>query len=450
MNSQTKCNNKEIRIANKKCMISFDMEEQSSDGGWLFISKIDEKLKITKTLSELMDEKRDERYVKHDQRTLFLQRLYGIIQGYEDCNDHDELRNDPLLKLIAGKEDNDTLASQPTLCRFENDYYNDEKSARIKRIEEYLIEHYVSSLTRENRSSITLDIDTTDAQTYGAQQLTFFHGYYGTYMYYPILVYDYPSGGLAGAMLRPGNANGYEGSVELIERIIRKLKARFPRCRIKVRGDCAFGVPAMMDKLEELDRTVGKVWYELGLKGNSVLNKKSEKALNRTISIYKDQTHSNDTVRRYHSTKYRAQSWPKARRVIYKTEAGANGNQVRYVVVNYRKGPGETYQSYCQRGQMENWVGDFKNSLHGDRMSCSYWFANQFRFLLYCFAYVLMHELRILLFGTKYHVMRLWNICLKLLKVSISIKRTARCIRLRISRSFPYQAVWDKLLEQLA
>lgn len=450
MNSETKCNNKEVRIANKKCMISYDMEEQSSDGGLILISRIDEKLGITKRLAELVEDKRDKRYIKHDQRTLFLQRIYGIIQGYEDCNDHEELRKDPLFRLVSGHEGDQPLASQSTLCRFENGIYNEEKSARIYELEEYLMDRYVSSLTRKNRLSITLDMDTTDARTYGNQQLTFFHGYYDHYIYYPLFVYDYPSGRLAGAMLRPGNAGGYEDGPELIERLIRKIKTRLPRCRIKVRGDSAFGVPAMMDKLEALDRTVGNIWYELGLKGNKNLERLSCDHLTRAIALWSDKKDNTGTFQRYHSGKYRAASWQKERRVVFKTEVNDIGYQVRYVVVNYRKGPKETYQSYCQRGQMENWIGDFKNSIHGDRMSCSDWFANQFRFLLYCFAYVLLHELRISLFGTKYHVMRLWNMCLKLLKVAVSIKRTARGIRLRISRSFPYQAVWDSLLDQLA
>lgn len=451
MSPITKCNHKDLKLANKKVRLSFDMEDHSSDGGLIPIAKLDEKLGITETLSQVVRDYRHPLYIKHVQQTLFQQRIYGMIQGYEDCNDHAQLREDALFQLVCGKHIGEHLASQSTLCRFENEFHNKygQKNERIYYLEEFIMDLFVKSLTRKDRFSLTLDIDTTDSETFGNQQLTLFRKYYFEYMYFPILIFHHPTGRLAAGQLRPGNAGGYEDGAEFLERLIQKIKARFPHCSILVRGDSAFGVPEIMDKLEELDRKFGKVSYELGLTGNENLEELSISQFENTLVKWRQQEDTSIPLKQYYSTRYAAGTWEAKRRVVFKVEVSASKKQVRYVVTNRRRSPKETYTSYCQRSQMENWIGDFKTSLKGDRMSCTDWFANQFRFQLFSFAYVLFNELRLMLNDTKYGVMRLWNLCSKLLKVSVSIKVTHRFIRLRLPRSFPYYDVWSRLLLQL-
>ena len=442
MISNTKCNKKELKISDKKCIVSFDGEEQSSDGGFILISKIDQKLGITKRLSCLIKDKRNPSYIKHNLETLIQQRIYGICQGYEDCNDHDLLRHDKLLQLVLGQED--SLASQPTLCRFENE----SDSETVYNLEEYLMDNFVTSLSKKDRN-IVLDIDPTDDQTYGAQQLTFFRGYYNKYMYYPLLVYHYPTGRLAAAMLRPGNAGGSEDSSDLLTRLIKKIKKRFPNSRIIVRGDCAFGHSEILDTLENLNRELGKISYTLGISSNNVLKERSQRKFDSTLIKWELESSTEKSLIKYGSMKYKAKSWSCQRRVIYKVEISSKKKSRRFIVTNMRKAPSKSYEEYRKRGQCENWINDFKNGVDGDRLSCTDWFTNQFRFFMHSFSYVIMNEFRLLNKNTEYSVMRLWNLRLKLLKVSVLIKKTTRAIRLRLPISFPFQKRWLELLTEL-
>ncbi|MCP4178031.1 MAG: transposase [bacterium] len=250
-------------------------------------------------------------------------------------------------------------------------------------------------------------------------------------------------------MLRPGNAGGSEDSSDLLTRLIKKIKKRFPKSRVIVRGDCAFGHSEILDTLENLNREMGKISYTLGITGNSVLKKRSQSKFDSTLKKWEIEGSAEKKLIKYGSTRYKAESWSCQRRVIYKVEISSKKKSRRFVVTNMRKAPRKSYEEYRKRGQCENWINDFKNGVDGDRLSCTDWFTNQFRFFMHSFSYVIMNEFRLLNKNTEYGVMRLWNIRAKLLKVSVSIKKTARAIRLRLPISFPFQKRWLELLTEL-
>lgn len=444
---QTECYTKELEVSRKKCRVNFDKEEQSTEGGLIFIAKLEEKQNLAKRLSEMIKDWRNPVMITHKIEEMLKQRIFGIIQGYEDCNDHEFLRKDPLMLLVSGRETNEPLASQPTLTRLEN--HMDEET--ISRMGDFLIEDFVKSLPVKTRT-VKLDIDGTSEETYGQQEFSFYNGHYKCTMFYPLIVHHYPTGRIAGAIMRDGAVNAFYEGAQLLERIIRKIKNRFRRCTIIVRADAGFGVPEIMDKLEDLDKKLGKINYILGIPGNSVLQKLAEPAMNRTEAKWEDRKRLLENYKEYHSAYYKADDWKSKRRIIYKTEMGflGIGRSLRFTVTNIRKSPGITYKDYCLRGQSENWIGDFKSGIKGDRLSCHNLYANQFRFMLHSFAYNLMNELRLSFAGTSNKVMRLFNFRLKLLKISVWIKKTARVIHLHLPKNYPYKRRWMELLTLLA
>jgi hypothetical protein len=444
MTPETKCNKKVWKVSNKKCSISFDEVDQSTEAGLLLISRLEEKRGLIKHLSKLIEDERDDRYITHELETLLKQRIFGLIQGYEDCNDHNELRKDSLMMLVHGKKNKDYLASQPTLTRLENNI--DEGS--LYRIEDNLIEDYVQRLSKDTKD-ITLDIDGTCEETYGQQVFSFFNGYYDCKMYYPLLVHDYPSGQIIGGKLRKGNSNAWKEGPELLEKIIRRIKGRFKDCKIKVRGDAGFGVPAALDKLESLDKEFGNIYYLLGIKSNAVLQKLTSQQYFETVIEWNALGKPKEHLKRYHGLWYKAESWALPRWIVHKTEMGLEGPNQRFIVTNLIGMPEELYKDYGMRGQSENWIGDLKNGMCGDRLSCHRWEANYFRFLLSCYAYNLMNEIRLQAESTQYGVMRLEKMRTKLFKIAVWIKKTARYIHLKLPKNYPHKQIWMSLLTQL-
>lgn len=441
---QTECYEKEMEVSSKKCRISFDKDDQSTEGGLILIAKLEERQGLIKRIAGLIEDWRNKILITHAIEEMLRQRIFGIIQGYEDCNDHGILRKDPLMLLVNGRKMDEPLASQPTLTRLENQI----NSTTLRKIEDLLIDDFVNNLPRKTRT-VRLDIDGTDDKTYGQQLFSFYNGYYGNKVYYPLLVHHYPSGRLAGAKLREGNVCAFASGAELLEKIIRKIKGRFPRSTIIVRGDAGFGVPEILDKLESLDKELKKIGYILGIPGNSNLQAIAMQNMFTTVAKWIGLGRPGKHYIEYHSAKYKADSWEKERRIIYKTEMGQEGHNLRFVVTNIWMSPKATYKDYSLRGQSENWINDFKNGIFGDRLSCQEWTANEFRFLLHCFAYNLMNDFRLLNEGTEYGVMRLFNIRSKLLKISVLIKQTARVIHLKLPKNYPNKQRWLELLNVL-
>ena len=246
---------------------TFDAPETSSDGGLLLLRSVDDCIGLSRWFAHCVPDKRNKKFVQHHRIEQVRQRVYQIALGYEDCNDATSLRADPLFKTVCERapDDEQGLSSQPTLSRLEN-------AVDMRAVCTLLLAFertYVESLPADT-TLVILDIDSTDDETHGHQQLSFFHGYYDHYMYHHLLVFD-GEGRLVTVLLRPGNTHASRGAAPLVARVIRAIKTRFPQAQIVVRGDSGFCVPRFIETIEALDRELGEVYYIFGCAKNPVL-----------------------------------------------------------------------------------------------------------------------------------------------------------------------------------
>ena len=420
-------------------VIDFDAPEISSDAGFVLVRQVDDTLGVSASFAAAIADHRDPSRVIHGLEEQCRQRMYGIALGYEDCNDADRLRHDPLLKTSCGRlpEDAQGLSSQPTLSRFENSV----DGTTLRRLMRWLEASYVESLP-EDTTEIILDIDSTDDETHGGQQLSFFHGYYDHHMYHPLLVFDGESGQLIASRLRPGNTHASRQAAGLLARVIRRIKTRFPDAHVLVRGDSGFCVPKILRVIERLDHDLGDVDFLFGVARNPVLERLAAPAMETAKEIHQV---SRRKVRHFTQFEYAAKSWDRKRLVIAKAEYTSLGPNPRFVVTSLVGFPPELiYNAYCQRGQCENFIKDLKNALQADRLSCSSFTANFFRLLLHSGAYRLMHELR---YRASEHSKELGScqfdtLRLRILKVGALVKQSVRRIHIRLPRAFPLVAVF--------
>lgn len=423
----------------KPVVIDFDAPEISSDGGFVLVRQVDDMLGVSSSVAEAISDSRDPSRVIHDLQEQVRQRVYGIALGYEDCNDADRLRHDPVLKTSCDRLPDDPvgLSSQPTLSRFENSV----DWPTLRRLMRWFEWSYVESLPVDT-TEVVLDIDSTADETHGGQQLSFFHGHYDHYMYHPLLVFDGETGQLITSRLRPGNTHASRQAAGMLARIIRRIKGRFPNAHVLVRGDSGFCVPKLLRVLEILDERYGDIDYLLGIARNNVLQHLAEPAMDVAAEIFEA---SRRKVRHFTEFEYAAGSWPHKRLVIAKAEITALGRNPRFVVTSLKGFPPELiYDAYCRRGQCENNIKDLKNALQADRLSCSSYTANFLRLLLHSAAYRLMFELR-----TRAHEQseslgraQFDTLRLRILKVGVLVKRSVRRIHLRLPRAFPLAHVF--------
>jgi hypothetical protein len=427
--------------------VEFEAPEISSDAGVLLLRQVDERLGLTEALARCLEDRRRPDRVVHSRHEQVRQRVFQIVLGYEDCNDADRLRHDPLLKTACARTPKDPvgLSSQPTLCRLENSV-----SPRVlRRLSRQLENSYVASLPVD-QEVVVLDIDSTDDPTYGAQQLSFFHGYYDQHMYHPLLVFDGETGELISLRLRAGNAHASRGAAGLLRRLIRKIRRRCPLAQIVVRGDSGFCVPKLLRVLERLDVTVGGVDYVLGMAKNARLIQCLEPTLDEARQLH--ERRGGEKVVRFKSFSYAAGSWKRKRRLLGKAEYSAWGANPRFLVTSIQEfDPEILYRAYCHRGQCELWIKDFKNALAGDRLSCSTFEANAFRLLLHAAAYRLLQALRRQtaeahagLGKAQFDTLRL-----RLLKVAAIVQQSTRRIRIQLPRAYPQAALFRDLLAAL-
>jgi hypothetical protein len=295
-----------------------------------------------------------------------------------------------------------------------------------------------------------LDIDSTDDPTHGQQQLTFFHGYYAQHMYPPLLIFDGKGGQLVSAVLRPGNAHAARGAMGVLRRIIGRLKQRFPQVQIVGRGDSAFAAPRLLRMLEELDRELGGIAYVFGLAQNAVLLRHGAAALTEARVRFRTR---GQTVQYFDAFAYGAESWPQERHVVMKAEISEHGANPRFVVTSLAEfAPALLYHAYCERGQCENFIKDFKNALQADRLSCSTFTANFFRLLAHAAAYVLLHALRMQVAPLAPRLARAQfaTLRLTLLKVAALVSHSTRRLLLRLPFAFPLAALFQRLALTLA
>ena len=426
--------------------LDFDAPEISSDGGVLLLRQLDDRLGVTAGFAACLPDERNVARVVHDRHEQSRQRIFSIALGYEDCNDAKTLRWDPLLKTACDRTPKDAvgLSSQPTLSRFENA----PEGRSLRRLLRWLESSYVEALP-ESTEVVILDIDATDDETHGQQELSFFHGYYDHHIYHPLLVYDGETGQLITALLRPGNTHASRGAKSVLRRLIRRLKKRQPSVQIVVRGDAGFAMPRLMEELERLDEELGGVDYLFGIAKNAVLKRRAEPAMRWAEELFARRL---STVRRFTSFAYAARSWPHTRHIVAKTEHAHQGANPRFVVTSLEGFDAETlYRAYIQRGRCELWIKDFKNALQADRLSCSSFAANFFRLLLHAAAYRLLHALRreagresAELGRCQFDTLRL-----RLLKVAALVSQSLRRIWVRLPRAFPYKEVFARLAARM-
>jgi hypothetical protein len=438
----TECNREPLLFSSldrQQIVADFDGGHLTSDGGGVLLREADRRVDLTQRLADCLTDPRDPAKVIHDQRTMLAQRIHGIALGYEDLNDHDTLRDDPLMAVLANRrpDPEHPLASSPTLCRLENRI--DRKA--LARMAEVFVETFIGSHRRAPKQ-IVLDFDATDDRVHGTQEGRFFHGYYDSYCFLPLYVFCGDQ--LLVAYLRPSNIDASKHTRAILKLLVRRLRQAWPTVRIILRGDSGFCRWRTMRWCENHD-----VDYVLGLARNPVLERMAEPVMDRAERRFEK---TGRKQRRFHQIRYAARTWDRKRRVIVKAEYLPQGPNTRFVVTNLRdRRPAQIYDGlYTARGEMENRIKEQQLHLFADRTSCHKFMANQFRLMLASAAYVLVDHLRrTVLKGTQLACAQVQTIRLKLFKVAARIRTSVRRVVFHFSSSYPYQRLLRHIVAQL-
>jgi hypothetical protein len=438
----------------------FDGGEISSDLGALVLRAVDRRIGLIDRLTAAIVDSRDPRYITHPLRDLLTQRVFQIGSGYEDGNDANTLRSDPLFKLAAERaplDTNNLLACGATHSRLEGAL----RRSDIYRMARALVLQFIAGYSNAP-SSITLDLDHTDDATHGQQELSFYNHHYGHYCYLPLLIFEAHSGALVTAVLRPGKRPTGAENAMIMKRVLGLLRQHWPHTHIVVRGDGHFSNPELMEVIV----ADGNADFIFGLPGNAVLSRKAEGlmknarghlALRRSLSA-QGLGPAVAAVRQFGEFEYAAKSWPQAFRVVLKAEVLAGGGGMpdkdneRFVVTSMRgPSPRTLYQQdYCARGQAEGWIKQVKCDLKSDRTSASSFLANFGRLLLTAAAYVLHQQLRQLgLQGTALAAAQPKTVILSLFKIAVRVKQYKDRVLLHLPSACPVKAILAKVCGRL-
>jgi hypothetical protein len=426
----------------------------------VLVREVDQRRQIVERFAGCFEDRREAGQVEHPVEDLLRQRIFGLALGYEDLNDHDELRTDALLAVAVGKADptgssrlrdrdrGKPLAGKSTLNRLEWGLAEEIGEDRYRRIavsteavDRFFVDVFLDG-HEEAPEQIVLDVDATHDPLHGAQEGRFFHGYYGCYCYLPL--YIFCGSRLLCARLRRSNIDASQGSVEEIERIVGQIRERWPEVKILVRGDSGFAREALMKWCEDHG-----VDYVFGLARNARLQAALEPAFERTAALC---AKSGKPERLYdewmHST---LTSWSRERRVIGKAEITIRGENPRFVVTSLADDPTTVYEAiYCARGDMENRIKEQQLQLFANRTSARLMRVNQVRLWLSSVAYVLLDELRRLgLEGTSLATAYCSTLRLKLLKIGARVRVTARKVWVSLASAYPYEPLFARAYDQL-
>jgi hypothetical protein len=413
----------------------------TSDAGTRVLREADRNLGLVAALDRIIPDPRNPVLTTHPQATLLAQRIFGIAAGYEDLNDHQRLRDDPLWQTLTdhpGPDQHPQLASPPTLCRLEN---------RVSRhtlvnMAAVLVDTFIASFAVPPQH-LTLDLDATDFEIHGHQERRFFHGYYDSYCFLPL--YIFCGSQLLVAYLRPSQCDAALHVRAILRLLIARLRAKWPEVRITIRADSGF---CRWKLMRWCDRN--NVRYILGLKRNAVLERLAE-PLSRMVEDYNRADGRSD--RTYEWCHYQAGTWDRERRVIIKAECLGGTtpkSNPRFVVTNLPGDAQELYeQVYCARGEMENRIKE-QGQLFADRTSCHVLVANQFRVLLAAAAYVLVdHVRRVGLSGSALANAEVRTIRLRLFKMGAWVQKTVRRVVVKMSSSYVWQELYERVVERL-
>lgn len=372
-------------LGGKPIVVAPQQAQLTSDAGLLPIRQLDEELGLTVAFAAALHDPRAPEAITHSFVEMVRMRIYGILAGYADQNDHDMLRYDPVFKLVAGRSPDDPhLASQPTLSRFENSI----DIPSLRRLQDVFLDQFIASFATPPRH-LTFDIDVFDDPTHGQQQLTFFHGYYDQYQYLPRVITCKENDLVVMICLLFGTAHPTLGIEDDLTNLVERLRAVWPDVQISIRGDSGFAVPKMYLLCEDL-----RLDYTFGLGMNAVLKRQSEEVLEEALQKYEQ---TGQPQRLFTAFWYQAQSWSKPRFTIIKAEAHAQGTNRRAVVTN-RPGapllPQASYDEYTERGESENRNKELKCGLAADRLSDHRYLANLLRLYLHAAAANLLVRVR--------------------------------------------------------
>ena len=429
-------------VGAKAVDLDFDGGRLSSDAGLVLLQDPDEQLGLTHSLAAVLSDPRDPRRVHFTHHDLLKQRVLHIAAGYEDANDANTLRHDPIFKLLLDRlpETGAPLASQPTLSRFEN---------RVSRTELYrmalvLVEQFLASYVRPPQL-IVLDFDDTEDPVHGEQEQARYDGYYGGYCFMPLHLYEGLSGRLITTIFKAKRFTGAQ-MLAVLTRLVKRLRHAWPHTLLIFRGDSHFAYPEVMQWIEEQP----DLSYVTGLTSNRVLTELAREVVEQAKRAYE---RDGGKITRFHSTRYQAGTWSRWRRVVIKVEVSDQGVNTRFVVTDMEHARTKVLyqQIYCARGQAENEIKDHKLYLKSDRTSCHRFEANQFRLFLHSAAYVLLDTLRReVLKTTPWASATMETIQLRLLKLGARVQEFTDRIKISLPSSCPVAPVLRRSLTLLA
>ncbi len=425
----------------------FSGGQVTSDGGALLLREVDRKVNLLGRLSACFTDRRDADRIEHPLSAMLAQRIFGLALGYEDLNDHEQLRTDPLFAVLAGKRDLAApLAGKSTLNRLELTGQS-ERYHKIgyspEAIDQLLTDLCIESHTTKP-DQIVLDLDATDIPLYGHQPERFFHGYYDEYCYLPL--YIFAGDQLLCARLRPANQDAAKGSVDEVRRIVAQLRKSWPEVRIVLRADSGFCREELMAWCE-----TKHVDYLFGLARNSRLRKLIDAEIEQAKALHQS---TGKAARVFSGFSYQTlTSWSCARRVVAKAEYLDKGENPRFVVTSLKPeqwADQDLYEKfYCARGEMENRIKE-QMCLFAYRLSTEEMKGNQLRLYFSALAYTLMEALRRLaLKGTEWAQAQVDTIRLKLLKIGARIRLSVRRVVLELSSAYPWKEVYAQAYRAL-
>jgi hypothetical protein len=404
----------------------------------LLLRQADKRLGLLDALDRCIPDPRDPDSITHPQRALLAQRILAIAAGYEDLNDHQHLRHDPLWQVLAEYQPDpqQPLASAPTLCRLENRVSH----AALVRMAAVLVEQFIAS-HRTPPECLVLDFDATDDPVHGHQEGRFFHGYYDGYCFLPLYVFCGEQ--LLVAYLRPANRDASRHSRAILKLLVQRFRQVWPDVKIILRGDSGFCRWRLMRWCDH-----NGIGYILGLARNRRLEALLEPWRHEAAARWQ---RCQQPQRLFAPLHYAADSWDRPRRVLAKAEHNAQGDNPRFVVTNLPGEPQSLYDEvYCARGEMENRIKEQQLMLFADRTSCHRFVANQFRLLLSAAAYVLVEAVRRLaLAGTELARAQVSTIRLRLLKVAGLVQVSVRRVYVCLASGFPLPGLFAVVLQRL-
>ena len=451
----TECNQSSFGFeasGRREIVARFDGGTISSDGGALLLRQADQRLNLLARLAGCFLDGRNQNQVEHSIQEMLSQRIYGLALGYEDINDHEQLRKDPVFGVLAGREDlEEPLAGKSTLNRMELGAGVKDRYKKItfwkEGIDDLLVKIFIESQAQAPQQ-VVLDIDTTDLPLHGKQEGRFYHGYYDNYCYLPL--YIFCGEHVLCARLREANHDAAFGSLHEIQRIVRQIRAAWPEVKIILRGDSGFCRNELMSWCEK-----NRVDFLFGMARNQRLRKIIGAEMHAATMQWK-QTGKPARVFtefRYQTKKTKKGGWDCERRVVAKAEHIDGKENPRFVVTSLSseewQGQALYEELYCERGDMENRIKE-QFSLFADRVSAETMRANQLRLYLSTAAYILVSGLRRLgLKGTELAQAQVCTIRTTLLKIGAQIRVTVRKVWVSMASSYPwqglYQQVWTNL-----